>query len=141
MSAAGTLGMYLFSAVTDVYPLFLACGFMGMMGVGCSFVAQTIMLSDIVDYGARKLGYRSDSVVFSMKGFLQKGAYSLQSVIMYAGLQLTGYRGELAAQPAGALTAITVMMFLLPPALTLMALWVFSKKYKLDEERMREING
>ena len=138
MAAGGYLGMYFFRGF---FPLFAVFGFVGMMGVGCSFVSQTVMLSDIVDYGEYKLGYRSDSVVFSMKGFLQKGAYSLQSIVMFACLQLTGYKGELAIQPAAAQQGITVMMFLIPPALTMLALLLFSSKYKLDEEKMAEINA
>lgn len=141
MAGVGYLGMYLFSETAYNYPLFLLSGFVGMMGVGCCFVSQTIMLSDIVDYGEHKLGYRSDSVVFSMKGFLQKGAYSLQAIIMNAGLHFTHYNGKLEVQPQSAKTGITVMMFLLPPALIFLSLLLFSRKYKLDEGRMQEINA
>jgi len=139
MTAAGYLAMYFFSAVVNIFPLFIACGFVCMMGVGCSFVSQTVMLSDIVDYGEAKQGYRADSVVFSMKGLLQKGAYSIQSLIMFLGLAVTGYKGGLSAQPASAKTGITVMMFILPPIFALAALALFSSKYKLNEERMQEV--
>ena len=139
MAAAGYFAMYFFSAVVNIFPLFMICGFVCMMGVGCSFVSQTVMLSDIVDYGEAKQGYRADSVVFSMKGFLQKGAYSIQSLIMFLGLSITGYQGELASQPATAKTGITVMMFILPPLFALAALALFSSKYKLNEERMQEV--
>ena len=139
MCIFGYLAMYFFSAVVNSFALFAICGVICMMGVGCCFVSQTVMLSDIVDYGEAKLGYRADSVVFSMKGFLQKGAYSIQSLIMFLGLQITGYRGELSAQPDSAKTGITVMMFLLPPIFALAALLLFGSKYKLNEERMREV--
>jgi len=139
MAAGGYLGMYFFSAVVNIFPLFAICGVIGMMGVGCSFVCQTVMLSDIVDYGEARLGYRADSVVFSMKGFLQKGAYSIQSLIMFLGLQITGYRGELKLQPDSAKTGITVMMFILPPLFAFAALLLFRSKYKLGEERMQEV--
>ncbi|MDR3313554.1 MAG: glycoside-pentoside-hexuronide (GPH):cation symporter [Oscillospiraceae bacterium] len=139
LSAAGYLGMFLFSAVWNILPLFAAFGFLGMMGVGCGFVAQTVMLSDIVDYGEYKLGYRADSVVFSMKGFLQKGAYSIQSLVMYAGLAVTHYNGTLKTQPLSAQHGITVMMFLFPPLLTLAALALFTKKYKLNRAAMEDV--
>lgn len=139
MCVFGYLAMYFFSAVANSFAMFAVSGVIGMMGVGCSFVSQTVMLSDIVDYGEAKLGYRADSVVFSMKGFLQKGAYSLQSLIMFLGLQIAGYRGELRVQPDSAKTGITVMMFLLPPIFALAALLLFGSKYKLDEARMREV--
>lgn len=63
-----------------------------------------------------KLGYRTDSIVFSMKSLLLKVAYSIQSLIIGAGLQLSHYDGELVKQ--GISTArfrtecICVMMFL-----------------------------
>ena len=140
-SIAGYLGMFLFSAVLNVYVLFAVFGFIGMMGIGCSFVAQTVMLSDIVDYGGFVQGYRADSVIFSMKGLLQKGAYSIQGLIMFAGLAITKYQGELAVQPIAAQRGITVMMFLLPPLFTLAALVIFGRKYKLDRGRMEEVTA
>jgi len=141
MAIAGYLGMYLFSVTLDIFPLFIAFGVFGAMGVGCCFVAQTIMLSDLVDYGQFKLGYRSDALVFSMRNLLQKIAYAIQAIVMFAGLAITGYDGELAVQPAAALRGITVMMFLIPPVLVAAALFVFSSKYKLDEEKMAEVQA
>jgi len=138
MAGVGYLGMYVFR---DVLPLFAAFGLVGMMGVGASFVSQTVMLSDIVDYGGHKMGYRSESVTFSMKGIIQKGAYSVQAMAMFLMLQLTGYDAALVTQPQNAQTGITAMMLLVPPVLTAAALFVFSAKYKLDEEKMKEING
>ena len=138
MAGVGYLGMYAFRASFPLFAVFCA---VGMMGVGASFVSQTVMLSDIVDYGGHKMGYRSESVIFSMKGIIQKGAYSVQAVAMFLMLQLTGYDAALAAQPQSAKTGITVMMLLVPPVLTAAALWVFSRKYKLDEEKMGEINA
>ncbi len=140
ITIAGYLGMYYFSSVKDMFIPFALFGVLGMMGVGCSFVAQTIMLSDIVDYGEYKQGYRSDSVTFSMKGIVQKGAYSIQAVAMFLMLDLTGYDAKLAVQPAGAKAGITSMMFLVPPILTGIALLVFFAKYKLNEAKMLEVN-
>jgi len=138
MAGIGYLGMYAFRNNLALFAVFCLAG---MVGVGSSFVSQTVMLSDIVDYGGHKMGYRSESVTFSMKGIIQKGAYSVQAVAMFLMLQLTGYDPALAVQPQSAKTGITVMMLLVPPVLTAAALLVFSTKYKLDEERMAEING
>ena len=138
MAGIGYLGMY---ACRNNLALFAVFCLVGMVGVGSSFVSQTVMLSDIVDYGGHKMGYRSESVTFSMKGIIQKGAYSVQAVAMFLMLQLTGYDPALAIQPQSAKTGITVMMLLVPPVLTAAALLVFSAKYKLDEGRMAEING
>jgi len=138
MAGFGYLGMYVFR---ENFAAFAVFGLLGMMGVGSSFVSQTVMLSDIVDYGGHKMGYRAESVTFSMKGIIQKGAYSIQAVAMFLMIQLSGYDAALAVQPQSAQSAITAMMLLVPPALTAAALVVFSRRYKLDEERMKEING
>jgi len=138
MAGVGYLGMYV---CRENFAAFAVFCLIGMTGVGSSFVGQTIMLSDIVDYGGHKMGYRSESVTFSMKGIIQKGAYSVQAVAMFLMLQLTGYDAALANQPQSAKTGITAMMLLVPPVLTAAALVVFSRKYALDEERMEEING
>ena len=138
MAGAGYLGMY---ACRENFAAFAVFCLVGMMGVGSSFVAQTVMLSDIVDYGGHKMGYRSESVTFSMKGIIQKGAYSIQAVAMFLMIHLSGYDAALAVQPQSAKTAITVMMLLVPPVLTAAALLVFSSKYRLDEERMAQVNG
>jgi len=140
MAIAGYLGMYTFVVALDIFPLFVAFGILGAMGVSCCFVSQTVMLSDLVDYGEFKLGYRSDALVFSMRNLLQKIAYAVQAIVMFAGLHITGYDGELAVQPAAALRGIAVMMFLIPPVLVLLSLLVFSSKYKLNEEKMQEVN-
>jgi len=139
MAIIGYLGMYVFGGVIYVFPLFIIFGLLGAMGVSCCFVSQTVMLSDIVDYGEYKLGRRNESTVFSMRCFLQKGAYTLQTIIMFSGLHITGYRGYLDVQPAAALQGINVMMFLVPPILVAIALIIFTRKYKLDEAKMQEV--
>ena len=140
MAIVGYLGMYGFSMALDIFPLFVVFGLIGAMGVSCCFVSQTVMLSDLVDYGEFKLGYRSDALVFSMRNLLQKIAYAVQALVMFAGLYITGYDATLPAQPQTALTGISVMMFLIPPVLVAASLFVFSSKYKLNEEAMAEVN-
>lgn len=138
----GFFGMYVFGSVVMVFPLFALFGVICCVGVGSSFVSQTILLSDIVDYGEYKLGYRSDSIVFSMKSLLQKVAYSIQTLVMYFGFELTQYDGSLKMdQPQSAITGINVMMFLIPPVFAILALVIFSTKYKLNAEKMRDVQA
>ncbi|HIT54504.1 MAG TPA: MFS transporter [Candidatus Fimivicinus intestinavium] len=141
LSIAGYLGMFLFGPVLNQFILFAVFGVLGCMGIGCMFVAETIMLADIVDYGEFKLGYRTDSIVFSMKSLLLKVAYSIQALIMNFGLQLSSYDGALAHQAAPAKNAICIMMFVIPPIFVLLSLIVFSRKYKLSKERMEEVTA
>lgn len=141
LSIAGYLGMGLFGPVLNQFILFAVFGVLGCMGIGCMFVAETIMLADIVDYGEFKLGYRTDSIVFSMKSLLLKVAYSIQALIMNFGLQLSNYDGALVHQAAPAKNAICTMMFVIPPVFVLLSLIVFSRKYKLSKERMEEVTA
>ena len=141
LSIVGYLGMGLFGPVLNQFILFAVFGVLGCLGIGCLFVAETIMLADIVDYGEFKLGYRTDSIVFSMKSLLLKVAYSIQALIMNFGLQLSHYEGALAHQAAPAKNAICLMMFVIPPVFVLLSLIIFSKKYKLNAERMEEVTA
>ncbi len=140
MAATGYIGMaivgYLFGG--NVYGLgaFYA---LTSLGTGSMFVNQTVMLADVVDYGEYKLGKRNQSLTFSMKGFLQKMAYTVQSIIMYSAFSLTGFDGQLAQQSASAKSAISFLMFIVPPAMMIISLIVFSKKYKIYGEFKKEV--
>ena len=104
------------------------------------FIAQTIFLADVVDYGEVKLGFRSESITFSMKGFLQKMAYTMQTIILFASLGISKYDGALHNQnPESAKLAITLMMTVIPPVLFIVSLIIFTKKFKLHGEFMDEV--
>ena len=139
LSFAAYIAMFIAGQVFKNYYLFLAVGAVGCIGIGAMFVAQTAMLSDIVDYGEYKSGERTDAVVFSMKSFLQKVAFMLQALIMGFGLDLFKYDGSLTIQPDSAKLGISVMMFAIPALFVLCSFLVFRSKYKLDGERMEEV--
>lgn len=101
------------------------------VGIASMFVNQTVMLADIVDYGEYKTGTRQESTTFSMKGFLQKMAYTIQTIILFTGLGLSGYDGAAVVQSEAAKTTISVMTFVVPPILVFISYLIFSKKYKL----------
>lgn len=127
---------YLFGG--NVYGLGI-CYLFTSIGIGSMFVNQTVMLSDIVDYGEYKLGKRNQSLTFSMKGFLQKMAYTVQAVIMYSLFSVTGYDGNAAVQTSAAKSSISFMMFIVPPVMVAISFIIFSKKYKIYGEKKKEI--
>jgi melibiose permease len=135
LASAGYIGMAIigFGFGGNVYGLGV-CYLLTSIGIGSMFVNQTVMLADVVDYGEYKLGSRNQSLTFSMKGFLQKMAYTIQCIIMYATFSATGYDGTIIEQTASAKNAISVMMFIVPPVLVLVSLVIFSKKYKIYGE-------
>ncbi len=145
-AAAGYLGMaltgYFFGGNVLVLGIFYL---IASVGIGSMFVNQTVMLADIVDYGEYKLGTRNQSLTFSMKGFLQKMAYTLQSVIMYSAFVITKYdfsattSGKAVASNPAADSAITAMMFIVPPLMILVSFFIFSSKYRIYGPFKREV--
>ena len=128
------------SGIDVGFVLFAFFAFIASIGIGAMFVAETVMLADVVDYGEFKLGYRTDSIVFSMKSFLLKVAYSIQGLIMGAGLELGKYNtADAAVQPESAKTAICVMAFAIPVVLIAFSFLVFLRKYKLHGTFYTEI--
>ena len=107
-------------------------------GIASMFVSQTVFLADIVDYGEYKTGERNESITFSMKGFLQKMAYTIQTIILFGGLGLVNYNEQItsATKEINDITknAIGFIAFGAPAILILISLIVFSKKFKLHGE-------
>ncbi len=106
-------------------------------GIASMFVSQTVFLADIVDYGEYKNGERNESITFSMKGFLQKLAYTIQTIIYFGGLGLFHYSKQI--EQTGSVneatkSAIGFIGFGAPAILVLLSLIVFSKKFKLHGE-------
>ena len=157
LTAAGYLTMYLnrnnLGTSLGVMPIlnveintgfiiFAVAAFFTCIGIGAMFVSETVMLADVVDYGEFKLGYRTDSIVFSMKSFLLKVAYSIQGLIMGIGLEIGKYStDEVLAQPESAKTAISVMAFALPILLIAVSFTVYCTKYKLHGKFFDDVNA
>lgn len=138
----GYLGMFATAMFAGSFILLGVFSVIGSIGIGSMFVSQTIMLADIVDYGEYKNHLRSESITFSMKGFLQKMAYTLQTIIMFAGLGISGYNGQLATGNTQFVKdSITTMTFLIPPLLIIISLIIFTKKYKLHGKLLEDVTA
>ncbi len=110
------------------------------IGVASMFVSQTVFLADIVDYGEIKMGFRSESITFSMKGFLQKMAYTIQTIILFSGLEISKYNENLhAGNSQEVKSAISFMMLIAPIILLVLSFLVFTFKFKLHGKYMEEI--
>ena len=112
------------------------------IGIGSMFVAQTIFLADIVDYGEFKTGKRNESITFSMKGFLQKMAYTVQTIFLFGGLGLMNYNEQILGGSVNEATksAIGVICFAVPPVLILVSLIIFRTKFKIYGDLRNEIH-
>lgn len=124
--------------ITTGFAAFSVFALIGCMGVGAMFVSQTVMLADVVDYGQFISGERTDSVIFSMKSFLLKIAYTLQSLIMFIGLHVSKYNADNVTKSAK--NAISFMMLCIPVILMGCSFLVYATKYRLHGKLYDEVN-
>ena len=134
----GYVLMYIFGHVLKITIALDIAYIISSTGIASMFVAQTIFLADIVDYGEYKNGERNESITFSMKGFLQKMAYTIQTIILFCGLGLVNYNEQITSATKAlndtTKNAIGFICFGIPSVLILLSLIIFSKKFKLYGE-------
>ncbi len=136
----GFSGMMLSVSAASSLLLMNICYTIASIGIASMFVSQTVFLADIVDYGEVKQGFRSESITFSMKGFLQKMAYTIQTIILFTGLDASKYNENLHAQNSEAVkSAISFMMLIAPVILLILSFLVFTFRFKLHGEYMESI--
>lgn len=113
---------------------------------GMLSVLTTLFLSNSVDYGQLKTGRREESVIFSMQTFVVKAASGVAVFLTGIGLDLIGLVGDteetgaVAAQSAGTLLGLRLMMTVLPMLVLLAALLLFRRKFTLTDEKAAEIS-
>ena len=121
-----------------VYTLIMdVCYILASTGISSMFVSQTIFLADIVDYGEYKNGERNESITFSMKGFLQKMAYTIQTIVLFTSLSVMDYNTQLEASLGfnqGTKIGLGVVAFGVPMIFLLASLIVFRSKFKIYGE-------
>lgn len=142
MAIVGYVLMYIFGPILKITIMLDICYIIASIGIGSMFVAQTIFLADIVDYGEYKTGTRHESITFSMKGFLQKMAYTIQTIFLFGGLGIMDYNSQIANNAINeqTKTAIGIICFAIPPVLILISLIIFSTKFKLHGEMKEKIH-
>lgn len=142
MAIFGYILMYIFGPVLKITIALDISYIIASIGIGSMFVAQTVFLADIVDYGEYKTGSRNESITFSMKGFLQKMAYTIQTIFLFGGLGIMNYNSQIleGSINSATKTAIGIICFAIPPVLILISLIVFSTKFKLYGELRQKVH-
>ena len=121
------------------------CGLFVFVANGMLTVLTTVFLSNTVDYGELKSGRREESVIFSMQTFVVKLASGLAVFITGIGLDLIGLVGNNstdttgAAQTAGTIIGLRLLMTILPILGLAAAFQVFTGKFTLTDEKALEI--
>ena len=136
--------MYIFGPVLKITIALDISYIIASIGIGSMFVAQTVFLADIVDYGEYKTGKRNESITFSMKGFLQKMAYTIQTIFLFGGLGIMNYNSQITSATGSineaTKSAIGIICFAIPPVLILLSLIVFSTKFKLHGDLRQKVH-
>lgn len=142
MAILGYILMYIFGPLLKITIALDISYIISSIGISSMFVAQTIFLADIVDYGEYKNGKRNESITFSMKGFLQKMAYTIQTIILFGGLGLVNYNSQITTGVINntTKTAIGIIAFGIPPVLMLISMLVFMKHFKLYGELADQVH-
>ena len=145
LSLFGYIGMFLAGQLMGNLMMLNIFYVLTQIGTASMFISQTVFLADVVDYGEVKMGVRRESVTFSMKGFLQKMAYTAQTVILYLALGVSGFNsvkpdldGKI-IYPTKVKNAISAVMYVIPPIFFILSIIVFSTKFRLHGEYMEDI--
>lgn len=103
------------------------------VGNACGGATMWAMVSDTIDYGEWKTGYRTEGLINSACSFGYKIGNGVGSALLGLILQLGGYVGEAAAQTEGALLSIKVCFIWIPVIVYIIGL-IIMKFYHLDSE-------
>ncbi len=143
LAIIGYILMFLFGPILNITILLDISYIISSIGIGSMFVAQTVFLADIVDYGEYKEGKRNESITFSIKGFLQKMAYTIQTIILFGGLGIMNYNSQITTGVINQATknTISVICFGVPPILIAISLIIFTKKFKLYGALREEVHN
>ncbi len=142
IAIVGYVMMFIFGPVLGITIALDLSYTIASIGIGSMFVGQTIFLADIVDYGEFKSGTRNESITFSMKGFLQKMAYTIQTIFLFGGLGMMNYNEQILGGTINAPTksAIGIICFAVPPVLMVISLIIFKTKFRIHGKLRDEVH-
>ncbi|MDD3339195.1 MAG: MFS transporter [Lachnospiraceae bacterium] len=103
------------------------------LGGACGGATMWAMVSDTIDYGEWKTGYRTEGLVNSACSFGYKIGNGLGSAMLGWILAAGGYAGEAAVQTDSALLSINICFVWIPIAVFVVGL-IIMKFWKLDKE-------
>ena len=133
-----------FTNMSSVFLLFIPAFFI-FAANGMLTVLTTIFLANTVDYGELKNNRRAESVIFSMQTFVVKLASGVAVLIASICLNISHLSNDttdtsaIATADASSVVILRMTMTVVPIAGLLIAVWYFSKKYILTDEKVAEI--
>ena len=127
------IGMLVLNFSGGSMPVIVVSSVIRGIGNACGGATMWAMVSDTIDYGEWKTGYRTEGLVNSACSFGYKIGNGIGSALLGVILEVGGYVGNAAAQTASALTSIRICFVWIPIAVYACGL-IIMKFYHLDKE-------
>lgn len=127
------IGMLVLNFSGGFMPVIVVSSVIRGIGNACGGATMWAMVSDTIDYGEWKTGYRTEGLVNSACSFGYKIGNGIGSALLGVILEVGGYVGNAAAQTASALTSIRICFVWIPIAVYACGL-IIMKFYHLDKE-------
>lgn len=129
-----TIGMLLLNFFGSTMIMIVISSIIRGIGNACGGATMWAMVSDTIDYGEWKTGYRTEGLVNSACSFGYKIGNGVGSALLGLILDIGGYVGEAAVQTASALTSIRICFVWIPVAvyvicLIIMMFWHLDKEF------------
>ena len=130
-------------AGVDNVVMFFIPAFFIYSAVGLLNVLVTVFLANTVDYGEFKNGRRDESVIFSMQTFVVKlasGVAALLASVCLSIYHISSDEEAVAAISDASIRGLRQFMTLIPMAVLVVGLIIFWRKYKLNDNKLAEID-
>ena len=127
------IGMLVLNFSGGSMPVIVVSSVIRGIGNACGGATMWAMVSDTIDYGEWKTGYRTEGLVNSACSFGYKIGNGIGSALLGVILEVGGYVGNAAAQTTSALTSIRICFVWIPIAVYVCGL-IIMKFYHLDKE-------
>ena len=114
-------------------PVIIITSLIRGIGNACGGATMWAMVSDTIDYGEWKTGYRTEGLVNSACGFGYKIGNGIGSALLGLILEIGGYVGTASVQTASAVTAIRICFVWIPIAV-FAGCFIILRFYRLDDE-------
>lgn len=127
------IGMLLLAFSSGNYIIVIISSIVRGVGGACGGATMWAMVSDTIDYGEWKTGYRTEGLINSACSFGYKIGNGLGSAALGWILALGGYAGGAVAQSSNAILSINICFVWIPIAVYIIGL-IMMKFYNLDNE-------
>jgi len=128
-----TIGMLILEFGGSTMPIIVVSSLIRGVGNACGGATMWAMVSDTIDYGEWKTGYRTEGLVNSACSFGYKIGNGVGSALMGMILKIGGYIGGEAVQSASALSSIRLCFVWIPIGLFVIC-FIILRFYHLDRE-------